>query len=358
MATTTAVDTTKSGDVVVGIDTHKYVHVGAVFDTTAGLLSTISVPADSHGFIQLLSWAESFGQPIAFGIEGTGSYGGALTSFIRRRGYRVIEVARPDRRIRRLVGKSDTIDAQNAAKAVMAGFATAEPKTADGTVEMIRQLKVAHDTAVKARATTMVTLKAMLVHAPEVLRAEMAGKTQITLARHCAALTVEHLDSPDDSMQITLATLAHRWLMLDHEAAELNEHIERLVKTTAPQLVQSYGIGTDTAAEILIVFGDNPERIKSEAALAKLAGISPIPASSGTTTGKYRINHGGHRQLNAAIYRTVIVRMRFHEPTKIYVARRTAEGKAKRDIIRCLKRYVIREVYHLVNNPVTSANAI
>jgi transposase len=355
---TTTVDIAKSGDVVVGIDTHKYVHVGAVFDTAAGLLSTVSVPADSDGFVQLLSWAESFGQPVAFGIEGTGSYGGALTSFVRRRGYRVIEVARPDRRIRRLVGKSDTIDAQNAAKAVMAGFATAEPKTADGTVEMIRQLKVAHDTAVKARATTMVTLKAMLVHAPEALRSETAGKTQIMLARHCAALIVEYLTSPEDSIRVTLASLARRWLTLDHEAAELHEHIEGLVKTTAPQLVQSYGIGADTAAEILIVFGDNPERIKSEAALAKLAGISPIPASSGTTTGKFRINHGGHRQLNAAIYRTVIVRMRFHEPTKIYVARRTAEGKAKRDIIRCLKRYVIREVYHLVNNPVTSVDAI
>ncbi|GAB6919789.1 IS110 family transposase [Rhodococcus erythropolis] len=281
-----------------------------------------------------------------------------MTSFVRRRGYRVIEVARPDRRIRRLVGKSDTIDAQNAAKAVMAGFAAAEPKTADGTVEMIRQLKVAHDTAVKARATSMVTLKAMLVHAPESLRSETAGKTQIMLARYCAALTVQYLNSPEDSIRVALASLGRRWLTLDHEAAELHEHIEGLVKTTAPQLVQSYGIGADTAAEILIVFGDNPERIKSEAALAKLAGICPIPASSGTTTGKYRINHGGHRQLNAAIYRTVIVRMRFHEPTKIYVARRTAERKAKRDIIRCLKRYVICEVYHLVRNPVTSVDAI
>lgn len=240
----------------------------------------------------------------------------------------------------------------------MAGFATAEPKTADGVVEMIRQLKVPPGTAVKARATTMVTLKAMLVHAPESLRDEMARKTQIMLARRCAALTIERLDRPGDSIRITLASLARRWLTLDHEAAELHEHIGALVKTTAPQLVQSYGIGADTAAEILIVFGDNPERIKSEAALARLAGISPIPASSGTTTGKYRINHGGHRQLNAAIYRTVIVRMRFHEPTKIYVARRTAEGKTKRDIIRCLKRSVIRKVYHLVNNPVTCIDAI
>ena len=124
--------------------------------------------------------------------------------------------------------------------------------------------------------------------------------------------------------------------------------IEELVLRTAPQLVESFGIGVDTAAEILIVVGDNPERIKSEAALAKLAGISPIPASSGMTSGRHRINHGGHRQLNAAIYRTVIVRMRFHQPTIEYVTRRTAEGLSKRDIIRCLKRYVIREVFHRV----------
>ncbi|WP_460689782.1 IS110 family transposase, partial [Nesterenkonia suensis] len=117
-------------------------------------------------------------------------------------------------------------------------------------------------------------------------------------------------------------------------------------------------VGTDTAAEILIVAGDNPERIRSEAAFAKLAGISPVPTGSGMTSGKHRINHGGHRQLNAAIYRTVIVRMQFHEPTKAYVARRTAEGKSKRDIIRCLKRYVIREVYHLIKASPAGADAV
>ena len=124
--------------------------------------------------------------------------------------------------------------------------------------------------------------------------------------------------------------------------------IKDLVTRTAPQLIEPFGIGVDTAAEILIVVGDNPERIRSEAALAKLAGISPIPASSGMTSGRQRINHGGHRQPNAAIYRTVIVMMRFHQPTIDYVARRTAQGLSKRDIIRCLKRYVIREVYHLI----------
>ena len=341
-------EVTRSGHVVIGVDTHKYIHVAAAMDSVGGILATMTIATDTGGFRQLLDWASSFGQIIAFGIEGTGSYGGALTSYVRRKGHKVIEVSRPDRRLRRLNGKSGTLDAENAARAVLAGFATAIPKTADGTVEMIRQLKVAHDTAVKGRAATMVTLKAMLIHAPEHIRWETTRMTQIKLARHLAALRPRQLETPDDSIRYTLRTLAKRWHFLDTEAKELSTMIEDLIMRTAPHLVEPFGIGVDTAAEILIVVGDNPERIKSEAAFAKLAGISPIPAGSGMTSGKHRINHGGHRQLNAAIYRTVIVRMRFHEPTIAYVARRTAEGKSKRDIIRCLKRYVIREVYHLV----------
>jgi len=354
---TTTVDVAKSGDVVVGFDTHKYVHVGAVFDTTAGVLSTVSVPADSYGFAPLLSWAESFGQPVAFGIEGTGSYGGALTSFVRRRDYRVIEVFRPDRRIRRLVGESDTIWRPECGE------------SSDGRVRYRRtenRRRCGRDDSPTRRRTRYCRQGSR--HDNGDAQSDAGACTGILTCRDGGEGS-DHagpplrgsddraLGNPDDSIRITLASLARRWLTIDHEASELHEHIEHLVKTTAPQLVQSYGMGSDTAAEILIVFGDNPERIKSEAALAKLAGISPIPASSGTTTGKHRINHGGHRQLNAAIYRTVIVRMRFHEPTKIYIARRLAEGKAKRDIIRCLKRYGIREVYHLVNNPVTSVDA-
>jgi transposase len=354
MAIESSISPARSGHVVIGVDTHKHIHVTAVLDPIGGVLGTLTIATDTGGFRQLLSWATSFGQIIAFGIEGTGSYGAALASFIRRHGHKVIEVNRPDRRMRRLVGKSDTLDAENAARAVLAGFATAIPKTADGTVEMIRQLKVAHDTAVKDRSAAMVTLKAMLVHAPQQLRQDMAHKTQIMLARHLAALRPQQMKTPEDSIRHALRSLARRWQYLDAEAKELSAMIEDLVLRTAPQLVEAFGIGVDTAAEILIVAGDNRERVRSEAAFAKLAGISPVPASSGMTTGRHRINHGGHRQLNAAIYRTVIVRMRFHEPTIAYVARRTGEGKSKRDIIRCLKRYVIREVYHLIKtNPGT-----
>lgn len=338
----------RSGHVVVGVDTHKHIHVAAVMDSIGDVLATLTIATDTAGFKQLLAWAAEFGNIIAFGIEGTGSYGAGLTSFVRRQGHKVIEVSRPDRRLRRLNGKSDTLDAENAARAVLAGFATAVPKTADGVVEMIRQLKVAHDTAVKERTASMVTLKAMLVHASEDLRRETARRTQKMVARHCAALRPRGLETPEDANRHALRSIEKRWIALQEEITELEKMIEQLVVARAPHLVEEFGIGVDTAAEILIVAGDNPERIKSEAAFAKLAGISPVPTGSGMTSGKHRINHGGHRQLNAAIYRTVIVRMRFHEPTIAYVARRTAEGKSKRDIIRCLKRYVIREVYHLV----------
>jgi len=350
----TELNSTRSGHVVVGVDTHKHIHVAAVMDTIGGILATLTVPTDTGGFRQLLAWAEGFGRILAFGIEGTGSYGATLTSFLRRHDIKVVEAGRPDRRLRRANGKSDTLDAENAARAVLAGFATSIPKTADGAVEMIRQLKVAHDSAVVNRSSTMIMLKAMLVHGSDEMRRETNRMSRPKLARYLAGLRPRTLETPDDSLRHSVRTLARRWLALDTEAKEFEVLIEDLVRRTAPQLLEQFGIGVDTAAEILIVAGDNPERIRSEAAFAKLAGIAPVPAGSGMTSGKHRINHGGHRQLNAAIYRTVIVRMRFHEPTIAYVTRRTAEGRSKRDIIRCLKRYVIREVYHLVRaNPTT-----
>jgi transposase len=188
---------------VIGVDTHKHIHVAAVMDSVGGILATLTIATDTAGFTQLLDWAGELGKIIAFGIEGTGSYGAGLTSFIRRHGHKVIEVSRPDRRLHRLNGKSDSLDAENAARAVLAGFATAIPKTADGAVEMIRQLKVAHDTAVKDRSAAMITLKAMIVHAPEQLRTETAQKTQRMLARHCAALRPRALQTPDDSIRHT-----------------------------------------------------------------------------------------------------------------------------------------------------------
>lgn len=210
MANPAPLNLTRSGHVVIGVDTHKHVHVAAVMDSVGGILASLTIATDTGGYQQLLDWASGFGQIIGFGIEGTGSSGAGVTSFIRRSGHRVIEVNRPDRRMRRLGGKSDTLDAENAARAVLAGFATAEPKTADGAVEMTRQLKVAHDGAVKDRASAMITMETMLIHASDPLRQDTARKSQIMLARQLASLRPTRLETPDDSIRHTLRFLARR----------------------------------------------------------------------------------------------------------------------------------------------------
>ena len=253
-----------------------------------------------------------------------------------------------DRRTRRAAGKSDTVDAEVAARSGLAGQSTAIPKTADGAVEMMRQLKVARDSAVKARTTAMNTLKQIVVHAPPRLREALQARTDHDLLTRCARLRPGPIDAPTASAKHTLRALARRWIALTDEIATHDRHLARLTTETSPTLREGFGVGAHTAAELLIIFGDNPDRIRSEAAFAKLCGACPIPASSGMTTGRHRLNRGGHRQANAALYRAVIVRMRFHQPTVDYVARRTAGGRTKRDIIRCLKRFLAREIYQRV----------
>jgi transposase len=282
------------------------------------------------------------------GIEGTGSYGAGLTSAVRRAGHRVVEVNRGDRRARRANGKSDTLDAGLAARSVLAGQATAVPKTADGSVEMMRQLKIARETAVKARTSAIISLKQIIVNAPTDLRESLAGLADKALIDRCAGFRPGNLDSPTASAKHTLRALARRWLFLNVEIQDHDRHLDQLTADTSPTLRHGFGVGVDTAAEMLIIFGDDPERIPSEAAFAKLCGACPIPASSGLTTGRHQLYRGGHRQANAALYRSTIVRMRFHQPTIDYVARRTTEGMPKREIIRCIKRFLAREIYQRV----------
>lgn len=333
--------------VVIGVDTHKHVHVAVALDELGAPVADTAVPADRAGYERLLEWALRQGTVVAFGIEGTGSYGAGLTSLVRRRGHKVIEVVRPDRRERRLNGKSDLLDAHNAARAVLSGTATAQPKDADGIVEMLRQIKVAKDTAVKGRTSAMVTLKALIVNVGAELREELQGLPKMALIERCAGFRPGPVDTPIAASKHALRSIARRWRHLHEEIRGHEELLEELTRALAPQLLDAFGIAADTAAEMLIVAGDNPERIHSEAAWAKLCGVAPIPASSGTTT-RHRLNRGGHRQANAALYRTVIVRLRFHEPTIAYVERRTAEGRTKAEIIRCLKRFVAREVWGLM----------
>ena len=334
--------------VIVGVDTHKHVHVAVAIDTRGVRLDDRSCAADSDGYQQLITWAERHGRIAAFGIEGTGSYGAGLARAVRRVGHQVLEVNRGDRRTRRIAGKSDPVDAETAARSVLAGQSTAIPKTADGAVEMMRHLKVARRTAVKARTSAMITLKQIVVTAPPALRETLHPLADQALLTRCRGWRCGTIDTPTASAKHTLRALARRWFALSVEIVDHDRHLSRLTTQTSPTLREGFGIGADTAAELLIIFGDTPDRIHAEAAFAKLCGACPIPASSGMTTGRHRLYRGGHRQANAALHRAVIVRMQFHTPTLNYVERRTAEGRPKREIIRCLKRFLAREIFQRV----------
>ena len=350
--------TFKPNEVIIGIDTHKDTHVAVALNTLGVRLGDCLVPATLAGYEHLLTWARALGQIVTIGVEGTGSYGRGLTRFLQRQGLPVIEVSRPCHRdARRLQGKNDVLDAERAARQVLDGQATAIAKTTEGTVEMMRLIKVARDTAVKARTQVLVSLKAILVTADEDLRALLEALPTTQLVVVCAQLEVGKLDTPAAAMRQALSAMAKRWLQLHQEIETHNQSLSTLTRETAPNLVQAYGIGPDTAAEMLITFGDNHNRVRCEAAFAKLCGVCPLPASSGRTQ-RHRLNRGGNRRANAALFRVVIVRMRWHEPTKAYVARRAAEGLSKREIIRCLKRYLAREVYRIINQSQVIAESI
>jgi len=332
-------------DIIVGVDTHKHTHAAVAVTGLGARVAELTIRVGLVGYRELEVWARSLGSVRAFGVEGTGSYGAGLARFLRGEGHVVHEAGRPDRGLRRRHGKTDHLDAEGAARAVLGGQATALPKAGTGEVEMIRHLKVARDTAVKARTQAMLALKAIIVGAPAALREQLEAITgKMALVRHLAALRPGPLTSTTASAKASLRAIARRWLDLDAEVRSHDAHLEELVEDCAPAMVEAHGIGTGTTAEMLVLVGDNPERIRSEAAFAKLCGACPIPASSGKT-GRHRLNRGGHRQANAALHRVVVVRMRAHQPTIDYVRRRTAEGKSKLEIIRCLKRFVAREIF-------------
>jgi transposase len=331
--------------IIIGVDTHKSNHVGVAISRQGARLGTITIPTTRQGYRDLEAWASKLGTIKAFGIEGTGSYGAGLSRDLLAMGHTVLDVMRPNRQLRYLHGKSDSLDAESAARSALNGQATALAKTQAGASEMIRHLKIARDSAVKSRSQAMITLKTLIINAPAELRDTLdLIKGPITLIRHIAALRPGKITSPIASAKAAMRAIARRWLNLHEEIQAHGQELERMVSEKAPGLMRSHGISTMTAAEMLILVGDNPERIKSEAALAKLCGVCPIPASSGKTK-RMRLNRGGNRQANAALYLVAITRMRDHEATKNYVIKRTAQGKSKREITRCLKRYIVREIY-------------
>ena len=333
--------------IVGGVDTHRDVNVAAVVDMNGGLLGVESFATTADGHRQLSSWMAEFGTIERVGIEGTGAYGAGLARHFARASVRVIEVDRPNQQKRRRHGKSDRLDAVEAARGALSGRCEGIAKSGDGHAEALRALLVAKRSARSTRIRTLVQLRHLMFTAPDELRAKLGGLSAALLVSEAAKLRPRPGgDIVMHGVKTTAVILARRVQALDVELALIDAQIAPLVKAAAPALLDVFGVGIDTAAVLLVTAGDNPDRIASEAKWAMLCGIAPVPATSGLMDGRYRLNHAGDRQANNAIWRIVITRLGQHEPrTVAYMERRRAEGKSKRYIVRCLKRYVAREVF-------------
>ncbi|MFF1848043.1 IS110 family transposase [Streptomyces sp. NPDC058217] len=336
--------------VVGGVDTHTDFHQAAVIDTIGRHLATAPFPTTPDGYRRLLEWMRLHGDVLAVGVEGTGAYGSELARFLRVNEVTVVDVDRPDRKARRANGKSDPVDAYAAATAVLSGRAQGRPKTRDGIVEAIRSLRVVRRSAIKSRTQTINQIRTLVVSAPAEVRERLRSlPTHQLIAQLARSRPGTDLADPTCAVRTALRRLARRYQHLTQEIAEADAELDPLVAQAAPGLVDLIGIGTETAAQLLITAGDNPDRLKSEASFAHLCGAAPISASSGRTN-RHRLNRGGDRQANHALHTIALVRMRYDPRTRLYVTRRTAEGMSKKDIFRCLKRFIAREVYkHLTS---------
>ncbi|AZL08021.1 IS110 family transposase [Brevibacterium aurantiacum] len=331
-----------------GIDTHADTHHLAVIDQAGRRLADAQIPTTATGYQAALRFLGSWPGLVSVGIECTGSYGAAVTRVVREAGITVFEVNRPNRFDRRLHGKSDPFDAYSAAEAVLGGRASAAPKGGDGLVESLRVLRTSRSSALQARTATINQIKGMLITAPEDLRTRYKGlSTPKLIAALAASRPTATPVTAAEATAYSLRLLARRWQALTGQIEDLAGHLQRLLDDHAPDLMRVFGCGQDTVAQLLITAGDNPDRLRSEAAFAALAGVCPIPASSGKTK-RHRLNRAGDRQANSALYHIVMVRLRYNQETQDYVARRTAEGKTKMEIIRCLKRYLVRQLYPLI----------
>ena len=343
--------------VILGVDTHRDVHVSVVIDELGRVQGTTSTPATRAGDRQLLRWARGHGEVRRAGVEGTGSYGAGLARHLAAAGVEVIEVNRPNRQHRRRHGKSDPLDAEAAARAVLSGEATATPKARTGMVEAIRVLRVARSSAVKARTQAANQIRDVVLTAPVSLREDLTELTTRQRVERCARFRPHDGHDPLTATRRTLRHLARRYQHLTIEIDELTRDLDTLVARAAPNLLAQHGVGTDVAAKLLIAAGDNPERLHDEAAFAALCGTSPVPASSGKTH-RHRLNRGGDRQANNALWTVAMVRLSHHPDTRAYAERRTKEGLSRRDITRCLKRYIARQLFPLLLADLQHANSL
>lgn len=331
--------------ITAGVDTHLDVHVAAALDERGGLLGVESFETTLAGYRQLLGWLRRFGDVELAGVEGTGSYGAGLSRYLHGEGITVVEVDRPNRQRRRRRGKSDPQDAIAAARAAQSGDALGEAKTRDGNVEAMRVLRVARSSARKARTQALNQMRSLISTAPDDVRDELRHLNVYRLLERAAAYRPGTRRDLTSLTKLTLRMLARRAQALEAEVAELDAILQHLVVETAPKLIGRSGIGTDSASALLVAAGDNPARLRSEATFAHLCGASPLDASSGKQE-RHRLNRGGDRQANAALWRIVVTRMVCDPRTPRYIERRMKEGRTKKEAFRCLKRFIAREVYN------------
>ncbi|MDU7381622.1 MAG: IS110 family transposase [Enterobacteriaceae bacterium] len=337
--------------VVGGVDTHKDLHVAAVVDQNNRVLGSEFFATTRQGYRQMLAWMASFGTVKRIGVECTGSYGAGLLRYLQSTGVEVLEVTAPDKMERRKRGKSDTIDAESAAHAVFSRIRTVTPKTRSGMIEALRVLKVCRKTAVAARRIALQMIQMNIVSAPDELRDQIRHLARMQLIRTLVSWRpdVTAYRNVQDAYRIALKSLARRYLELHDEIADLDIMITSIVDELAPELIKCKAVGYECASQLLITAGDNPQRLNSESGFAALCGVSPVPVSSGKTN-RHRLNRGGDRAANSALHIIAIGRLRTDTRTQEYVAKRVAEGHSKMEALRCLKRYISREVYTLLRN--------
>jgi transposase len=337
-------------DYVVGVDTHLDEHVLAVVAAVTGaVLARQVVRANEHGYQAALAFAgEAADGARAWAIEGTGSYGAGLARSLAGRGETVLEVSRSPRTERRLRGKDDTLDAARTARAALASETLALPRNGERR-EALRLLLVARRSAVDVRREALGQLRGLIVTAPDRLREQLRGLPTGALLKRCRSLRRSSSARPDElATRLVLRSLARRIEAATLEAEELEHEILAHVRALAPALLDEPGVGPIVAAQLIVAWSHRG-RLRSEAAFARLAGVAPLPASSGQTV-RHRLSRGGDRQLNRALH-TVVLHRRQHDPaTKNYIARRTAEGKSRREATRLLKRYLARHLYRLLEN--------
>jgi transposase len=342
----------EAGQVYGGVDTHEDTLHVAVVSARGRDLEDREFPTTPVGYQRALAFISSHGEPVAIGIEGTSSYGVGITSAAITQGINVVEVIRPERAERRRLGKSDPIDAYQAARAAMGTHRIAPAKDA-ATIEGIRALHNARRSAVKARTAAMRQIHSQLVTAPVAIREkyrDMGTEKRLTVL---ARMQVPATRPPvERAVLLTLKSLAKRCNDLQREHQHLGSELDQLVTAANPGLRAAYAIGPDTAAQLLLTAGGNPDRLRSEAAFAALCGASPIPASSGKVT-RHRLSRGGDRAANGALYRIALVRMSSDPRTKAYVARQRDAGYSSKEILRKLKRAIAREVFRYLTTPVT-----